>query len=97
MLTALTVVLIVFGMPGSQGVCIAQPDSPPQKVEKLDINEATVEQLAKLPGMNEFIAKIIIDYRTANGPFQSVNDLRKFKHMRDNHRWKRIKDLVTVN
>ena len=43
--------------------------------EPLDLNTASVEQLAALIGVNEMIAEGIIDFRDANGGFDSVEDL----------------------
>jgi len=47
--------------------------------EKIDINTATLEDLDKLPGIGPGKAKIILDYREKNGPFNSVEDLKKVK------------------
>lgn len=41
----------------------------------LNINTATVEQLMTLPNIGPTLAQRIIDYRTVNGPFQSVKEL----------------------
>ena len=43
----------------------------------VNINTANVTQLTQLPGVGTAIAQKIIDYRTANGPFTSVDDLTK--------------------
>ena len=43
----------------------------------VNINTANVTQLTHLPGVGPAIAQKIIDYRTANGPFTSVDDLTK--------------------
>ena len=43
----------------------------------LNINTATYEQILMLPDMSETIARNIISYREANGPFSSVDDLIK--------------------
>ena len=41
----------------------------------VDINTATSEQLQTLPGIGPVLAQRIIDYREANGPFQSIGEL----------------------
>jgi len=46
----------------------------------LDINTATVEQLADtLAGVGKVKAQAIVDDRTKNGPFKSVDDLVRVK------------------
>lgn len=44
-------------------------------VSPLDINSASAAELAALPGIGEVLARRIVDYRTANGPFGAVEDL----------------------
>lgn len=43
----------------------------------INLNTATVQQFDGLPGIGPVIAQRIADYRQANGPFKSVQDLRK--------------------
>lgn len=43
----------------------------------VNINTANAAQLTQLPGVGPAIAQKIIDYRTANGPFTSIDDLTK--------------------
>ena len=45
----------------------------------LNLNTATYEQLLMLPDMPEDMARNIIRYREANGPFSSVDELIKVK------------------
>lgn len=42
---------------------------------RIDINTATAAELETLPRVGEVLAQRIVDYRTANGPFATVDDL----------------------
>lgn len=44
---------------------------------KLDINQASREELASLEGINEQRANLIVEYREAEGPFESWDELRE--------------------
>jgi comEA protein len=48
----------------------------------VDINTASADELAALPGIGEAKAKAIVDYRAAE-PFKSVDDLKKVKGIGD--------------
>lgn len=54
---------------------VPDPSSAGGLPGKININTATTTELDALPGVGEVIAQRIVDYRTANGPFQSVDDL----------------------
>lgn len=41
----------------------------------LNLNTATQEELAQLPGIGEELARRIVEYREANGAFESVEEL----------------------
>ncbi|MBV8670700.1 MAG: helix-hairpin-helix domain-containing protein, partial [Candidatus Eremiobacteraeota bacterium] len=47
-----------------------------QPGQTLDINTATETELTQLPGVGPGLARRIVEYRTANGPFQTVDDLQ---------------------
>ena len=47
----------------------------PVDTEKININTATLAELTTLPGIGEVLAQRIIDYREANGPFASPEEL----------------------
>jgi comEA protein len=47
--------------------------------EKININEADEAALIKLEGIGPSLAKRIVDYRTENGRFDSVENLKKVK------------------
>ena len=47
-----------------------------QPGQTLDVNTASEQELTTLPGVGPGLARRIIEYRAANGPFQSVEDLQ---------------------
>ena len=61
----------------------------------VNLNLATVEQLDALPGVGPSTAQKIVDYRTANGGFHSVEDLKNVSGIGD-AKFAALKDLVTV-
>ena len=46
---------------------------------KININTASVEELATLDRVGESYAKRIVEYRDANGPFEKPEDIMKVK------------------
>jgi len=62
---------------------------------KVNINSASAVELEALPGIGEVIAQEILDYRTANGPFASVDDLVDVSGIGE-VTLENIRDLVTV-
>jgi competence protein ComEA len=61
----------------------------------INVNTATATQLEELPGVGEVIAQAIVDYRTENGPFASVDALLDVSGIGD-ATLANIRDLVTV-
>jgi competence protein ComEA len=48
---------------------------PPAGSEKLDLNQATAQDLERLPGIGKKTAERIVAYRVENGPFKQLEDL----------------------
>ena len=42
---------------------------------RLDINEMSAAQLEAIPGIGEMLAKRIVAYRDANGPFRTLEEV----------------------
>ena len=61
----------------------------------VNVNTATATDLEALPGIGEVIAQAIVDYRTENGPFTSVDALLDVSGIGD-ATLAEIRDLVTV-
>lgn len=58
-----------------QGPGPGAPAAPGAAVGPVDLNTATLEQLDGLPGIGPVLAQRILDWRTANGRFSSVDEL----------------------
>jgi competence protein ComEA len=61
----------------------------------INVNTATNTELEELPGVGEVIAQAIVDYRTENGSFTSVDQLLDVSGIGD-ATLENIRDLVTV-
>ena len=72
------------------GTAVAAEDD-----DRIDVNSATPDELDSLPGIGPALADAIIEYRTDNGPFASVDELARVPgisaRMVDN-----MRDQVTI-
>jgi len=59
--------------PGSSGI----RNSGSRSNSIININRASAKELESLPGIGPVLAARIIEYRKSNGPFTSVDDLKK--------------------
>jgi competence protein ComEA len=71
------------------------PETPAAANGKIDINTAEREQLMTLPGIGEGIADAIIEYREANGAFQTAEDIKNVDRIGDKT-FERLKNDITV-
>ena len=62
----------------------------------LDINTATTEELAELPGIGEELARRIMDYRREEGPFETKEDIMKVSGIGEG-KFAALEKRITVN
>lgn len=80
---ALTIIGVVFLLFASWGIVYGAEGATVEGV--LNVNSASVEELQNLPGIDETVAKNIVYFREANGPFSMVDELIKVNGMTDQH------------
>ena len=61
--------------------------------DKININTASLEEFDSLPGIGPTIAQRIVDYRTENGPFQTIEDIMNVSGVGPST-FDNIKDLI---
>ena len=67
------------------------PDFPP-----VNINTAGIQELDTLPGIGESLARRIIAYREANGPFKSVEEIMEVSGIGE-AKFAELEDQITVD
>jgi competence protein ComEA len=74
------------------------PESAPEITVEfpININTATAEELEALPGIGTELARRIIEYRTANGPFTDPEDIQNVDGI-GSGKFEAIKDLISVD
>ena len=77
--------IVVKPKPGKPIVVTPKPKPVKPVLDKkaVDINTADLKQLCTLPGVGEVTAKRIMVYRTENGPFKSIDDLKNVSGIGD--------------
>ena len=71
----------------------ATPGAP--GVKRVNINTATLAELETLPKIGPGLAQRIIDYRTQNGPFKKLEDLKNVSGIGDAI-FEAVKNLITI-
>ena len=62
---------------------------------KVNINTATEAQIALLPGLGPKLATEVVNYRTNNGGFKTIEDIKKVSGVGDK-KFEKIKDFVVL-
>lgn len=70
--------------------------SSENKNNLINLNNATKTELDSLPGIGQSTAQKIIDFRTTNGNFTKIDDLKKVPGIGES-RFNALKDYITVN
>ncbi len=85
---------IVVGVPAPADA-VAPPGGAAAPAGKIDLNSATAAQLDTLPGIGPVTVQRILDWRTANGRFATVDQLREIEGIGE-RRFAQLRELVTV-
>ncbi len=76
-----------------QSLVSAVPEE--RKPELVNINTATVEELAKLPGVGEVIAQRIVNHREKSGKFRRVDELLVIRGI-SKKKLEKLRPLITA-
>jgi competence protein ComEA len=100
MLKGLFAVLVCLVLAGGAHAAVGQATNgpkaaAPQAAPPVNLNTATVAQIATLPGIGEKAAQRIVEYREKNGGFKKVEDLMNVKGIGEKS-FLKLKPLVTV-
>ena len=66
-----------------------------KKPEPVNINTATVEELAKLPGVGKSIAQRIVNHREKSGKFRTVEELLVIRGI-SRKKFEQLRPLITT-
>jgi competence ComEA-like helix-hairpin-helix protein len=84
--------LLAFGFAS----LLLSADATAAEDKKVNINQATAEQLANLPRVGTKAAQRIVDHRKDHGPFARIEDLMEVKGFGEK-RFEQLKPYLTVS
>jgi len=85
---------LVIGVGALPAFAASATGSATEVQSKVNVNKAGVDQLASLPGIGEVTAKAIVEFRQANGPFRTAEDLLQVKGIGEK-KLEAIRGLIT--
>lgn len=80
---------------GEVPVSVDYSDAADASSAKVNINTAGIEELSQIPGIGEGTARRIIDYRTRNGGFGTIQEIKEVSGIGEK-KFQSIKDLIDV-
>ena len=83
---------VIVSIPETESPQTTAASGISQQEELVNINTAGLSELSALPGIGEIIAQRIIDYREANGPFETVTDLLNVEGIGE----KRLEEILSL-
>ncbi len=86
---------VAVGLPATADAPTGGGAAAPTTGGKVDLNSATAAQLDTLPGMGPVTVQKILDWRTKNGRFARVDQLREIDGIGE-RRFAQLRELVTV-
>lgn len=91
-------VFVVAIMCGGEWPLEAQRAAKPpmaMSTEVVNLNNASVAQIAALPGIGPKTADLVVQYRQKNGPFKKIEEIMNVRGIGEKS-FLRIKDRLTV-
>ena len=94
LIAAIAAIALSAAAAGAQGRATA-PKPAATAAAPINLNTATADQLATIPGIGEKTAALIIEYRQKNGSFKKVEDLMNVRGVGEKS-FLKMKPLITV-
>ena len=79
----------------SAGTVSTTPSTPATVSAKININTASIEDLDNITGVGPATAQKIIDYRTQNGGFKSIEEIKEVSGIGD-AKYAKMKDQISI-
>ena len=87
---AVTLVVVI-----APGLLAGEVEKITEDVAKININNASVDELLQLKYIGPVFAERIVQYRTENGPFERAEDIMKVRGIGPKA-WEANKDIITI-